>query len=185
MYHCLVSWKITPLYFFSSNLTYFWQKEAIKVKFSETYDWLGVNLPNSLCHIWNLHFHRFFLLKVYKTSTKKLQQVYVSWHCKMMQNLKRNWLFFLKVKWEILQILTQALKCLKICTLMGSFWPRYMTFQLKKIQRIYFSWHWRVIKNLKKNWLLVWKITWRIWQIFNRALGSLKIETLTGSFHLK
>ena len=33
-HHCSVSWKITPLYFCSSNLVYFGQKEPIKVKFS-------------------------------------------------------------------------------------------------------------------------------------------------------
>ena len=38
----LVSWKITPLYFFSSNL-YTWDKK----QFSE---WLGENSQNSLCH---------------------------------------------------------------------------------------------------------------------------------------
>ena len=32
LHHCLVSWKITPLYFFSSNLIYLGQKEPIKVK---------------------------------------------------------------------------------------------------------------------------------------------------------
>ena len=27
----------------------------------------------------------------------------------------------------------------------------------KKVQRSYLSWHWRVMLNLKKNWLVVWK----------------------------
>ena len=44
----------------------------------------------------------------------------------------------------------------------------------KKVQRSYFSLHWRVIQNLKKNWLLVWKMIWGIWQILTRALESLK-----------
>ena len=47
----------------------------------------------------------------------------------------------------------------KLCAV----WP-------KKVQRSYLSWQWRVMQNLKKNWLVVWKITWRIWQIFTRAL---------------
>ena len=41
------------------------------------------------------------------------------------------------------------------------------------------------MQNLKKNWLVVWKMTWRIWQIFARALESLKIGTLVGSFNPK
>ena len=29
----------------------------------------------------------------------------------------------------------------------------------KKVQRSYLLWHWRVMQNLKKNWLVVWKMT--------------------------
>ena len=46
----------------------------------------------------------------------------------------------------------------------------------------YLSWHWRVMQNLKKNWLAVWKMTWGIWQNFNRALKNVKIGTLMESF---
>ena len=38
LYPSLVSWKITSLYFFSSNNIYFAQKKAIKVKFFETFE---------------------------------------------------------------------------------------------------------------------------------------------------
>ena len=38
LYPSAVSWKITPLYFFSSNNVYFAQKEPIKVKIFETFD---------------------------------------------------------------------------------------------------------------------------------------------------
>ena len=55
----------------------------------------------------------------------------------------------------------------------------------KKVQRSYLSWYWRVMQNLKKNWLVVWKMTWGIWQIFTRALESLKIGILMGSFNPK
>ena len=41
------------------------------------------------------------------------------------------------------------------------------------------------MQNLKKNWLVVWKMTWGIWQIFTRALESLKIGILMGSFNPK
>ena len=52
----------------------------------------------------------------------------------------------------------------------------------KKVQRNYLSWHWRVMQNLKKNGLEVRKMTWRVWQILTRALESVKIGTLMGSF---
>ena len=44
-----------------------------------------------------------------------------------------------------------------------------------KIQRSYLSWHWIVMHNLKKSWLVVWKKTWEIWQSFTRALESVKM----------
>ena len=54
-----------------------------------------------------------------------------------------------------------------------------------KITKSYLPWHWRVMKNLKKNWLMVWKMTWGMWQILTRALESLKMGTMMGSFNLK
>ena len=53
LHHSSVSWKITPLYFFSSNNIYFAQKEHIKMKFFETFKCLGPILSNSLCQFWN------------------------------------------------------------------------------------------------------------------------------------
>ena len=48
-----VSWNKTPLYFFSSNNIYFAQKERIKVKIFENFDFSGQNLSNTLCQFWN------------------------------------------------------------------------------------------------------------------------------------
>ena len=36
----------------------------------------------------------------------------------------------------------------------------------KKVQRSYVWWHWRLMQNLKENWLVLSKMTWGIWQIF-------------------
>ena len=41
LHHSSMSWKITPLYFFSSNNIYFAQKEPIKVKIFETFKCSG------------------------------------------------------------------------------------------------------------------------------------------------
>ena len=38
-------------------------------------------------------------------------------------------------------------------------------------------WQWRMMQNLKRNWLVISKLTWRIWWILTQALESLK------SFH--
>ena len=52
----------------------------------------------------------------------------------------------------------------------------------KKVQRSYLSWHWRVMQNLKKNRLLVWKMTVGIWQIFTRALEKSQNWDFDGIF---
>ena len=36
------------------------------------------------------------------------------------------------------------------------------------------SWQWRMMQNLKRNWLVSSKLTWGIWQILTRALENLK-----------
>ena len=100
-------------------------------------------------------------------------------------NFERNWL----QNWheEFDKFWSEHLEVPNICTSMhnGLFLAKVFNFWAKKVQRCYLSWHWRVMQNLKKNWLVVWKMTWGIWQIFTRALRSLKIGTLMGSFYPK
>ena len=48
-----VSWKITPLYLFSSNNIYFAHNEPIKVTILGTLECSGQNLSYSLCQFWN------------------------------------------------------------------------------------------------------------------------------------
>ena len=111
----------------------------------------------------NLYFDRLLLLKVYKISAKKVQRSHVSWLWRGIQNLKKNWFVVSKLT-RIWRVLTWALENLKklrfdrllMCKLFNA-WP-------KKVERSYLSWHWRVMQKLKKNWLVVWKMTWGIWQ---------------------
>ena len=63
-------------------------------------------------------------------------------------------------------------KTSKSCTLMGCFWPKYIMFELKKVQRSYVWWHWRLMQSLKENWLVLSKMTWRIWQVFVHRLKN-------------
>ena len=53
LHHSAVSWKIIPLYFFRSNNIYFAQKELMKMKIFETFEWSGQILSNTLCQFWN------------------------------------------------------------------------------------------------------------------------------------
>ena len=70
---------------------------------------------------------------------------------------------------------TWAVESRKFCTLMGFFCPNHVQFQLKKVLKSYFWWHWRVIQGLKKNWLVVSNMTKGIWIIFTQPLKSLNI----------
>ena len=60
----------------------------------------------------------------------------------------------------------QHSKISKICTLMISFWPNYMMCKAKRIWGSYAWKLWRLMQNLKENWLVFSKMTWGIWQIF-------------------
>ena len=71
-----------------------------------------------------------------------------------------------KLTWKmtgIWQIFTRAIESLRIGILMGSQNP----------QRSYVSWKWRMIQNLKRNWLVISKLAWGIWWILTWALESL------------
>ena len=63
-------------------------------------------------------------------------------------------------------------KISKVCTLMGCFWPKYIMFEVKKVQRSYIWLHWRLIQDLKENWFVLPKMTWWIWQIFVQKLKN-------------
>ena len=59
LHHFSVSCKITPLYFFRSNVIYFAEKEPIKVQILQTFECSGHNSQNS-CHFWNCQLVFFF-----------------------------------------------------------------------------------------------------------------------------
>ena len=72
-------------------------------------------------------------------------------------------------------------KVLRIFILIGSFWAKFMLFELKKVQRSYLHDIEEWCKIGKEIDLLLGK-WWRILQIFTRALKSVKIGTLIRSF---
>ena len=107
----------------------------------------------------------------------------------------------------------QHSRILEISTVMSWFGPKYIMFELEKYKGVMLNctghwckiwnktdlrfqkWleefdksstkHWILIQKLKENWLALSKMTCGIWQIFNRALESLKIGTLIEYFYLK
>ena len=101
----------------------------------------------------------------------------MSWEITLLYSFSWNFICFGQkklIKVQNLRLLTAQVKSHKICTLIGSFYWKYIKFQLKKYRGvIYISWYWRVMQNLKKNRFVVLKMT-RIWWILIRALKSLK-----------
>ena len=55
-----------------------------------------------------------------------------------MQHLKRNWLFISKLTPQFDEFLPELSNISKLCTLMDSFWPKYIMFEIKKYRRIMF-----------------------------------------------
>ena len=151
MHHSSVSWEITLLYFFSWNCTWFGQKEPIKVQ----------NFRLSTAHV---KFHQIctlidsFCWKYIKFQLKKYRGVMShdteEW-CKIWR--KTDLLF---QKWqEFGEFWFKHSKVSKIWTLIGPFRAKYITFGLKKYRGVIFLDTWSVMQNLKKNWLVVRKIT--------------------------
>ena len=69
-----------------------------------------------------------------------------------------------KIDMRNLTILSRAFENLKNLLFNWLLWPKYMC-QLKKVQRSYVWWHWRLMQTLKENWLVLSKMTWGIWKI--------------------
>ena len=90
----------------------------------------------------------------------------MTWQWRIMQNLKRNWLVNSKFDMRKLanfdwSTFFDGLFLTKIYNI----WP-------KKVQRSYVWWHWTLMQNLKENWLMLSKMTWRIWQISAHRLKN-------------
>ena len=89
------------------------------------------NLVNFHASSWkseNLHFDRQLLSKPYKVLNEKVQRSYLSWHWRVIESLKKNWLLVPKMTQEIWWILMRALESLKICSFVGCFCWKYVMF---------------------------------------------------------
>ena len=182
----------------------------------------------------NLYFDRLLLLKICKISAKIVQRSYVSWHWRVMQNLKKQWFVVLKMT-RIRWFLTGALKSLKnlhfdwsLSCKVHDFWAKNSSkelsfmiqesdakfeekltcgvendkefgkfspghskasklriwwdpfiqsrtcMSLKFTGELSFSWQWRIMQNLERNWLISSKSAWEIWQVLTWALKNLR-----------
>ena len=169
--------------------------------------------------------------KAYLVWAKKVQKSYLSQNWRGIQIWRGIDLSFQNWHKEFDKFWPEHSKVSKIFTLMGSFWAKYILFELKKyrgvifhgieqwckiwrktdlllrksheefckfspelskvsklelclskvenvwaynLQRSYDSWQWRMIQKLKRNLLVILKLTWETSKILTRALESLK-----------
>ena len=86
--------------------------------------------------------------------TKTVQWSYISWHWRVLQNLKKNWFGVWKMK-NLTNFHQNTSKCQN--------WY-FHGIVLSKVENALattyrgWKWHWRMIKNLKTNWLIVSKV---------------------------
>ena len=110
------------------------------------------------------------ILGIFKTKNQFFLQILhhssVSWDITTMYLFSWNFIYFQQ---------KEPIK-VQIRTLVYSFCKNHIKLQLKKVQKTYLSWHWRVMQSLKKNWLVVSNMTWGIWGSFTQPLKSPNIS---------
>ena len=175
MCHSSVSWEITLLYFLCWDFIWFKQKEPIKV---ENFRLLIAQVKfHQICTL--IGFVCWKYIKVQLKGCRGVMPRNTEERCKVRG--KTDFLFKKWISW----ILTGALKSLKNLHFDCFFLCKVYNVWPKEVQRSYLSWHWKVMENFKKIWLMVWEMTWGILQTFTRTLVGLKIGTLMGSFYQK
>ena len=71
-------------------------------------------------------------------SFKFTVELHVSWQWRMIQKLKRNWLFILKLTWTSQNLTWAVEKSKNLFFLIGSLWPKYILLELQKHRRVIF-----------------------------------------------
>ena len=128
------------------------------------------------------HFNGILLNKVYIVWAKKVQRSYLSWNWRGIQNLEGNRLFIQNWHKEFDRFWPEHSKVSNHFHFKRLLLSKVYIVWAKKVQKSYLSWNWRGIQNFERNRLSVWEMTSWIWQNFTRALESVKIGTLIGSF---
>ena len=92
----------------------------------------------------------------YKVSAKKVQKSYLSWQWRVMQSLKKKLTCGFKYDIRNLVNFHPTAQKPKKFLFDGLFLFKVYKVWATKMQRSYLSWHWRVMQQLKENWLLTW-----------------------------
>ena len=168
-----LSWNITPLYFFRSNVIYFSQKELMKMQFFKL---LGArknseNLKNFLV----LKIHQVLVIFEKKKMVILMILFSIMRHNSMLPFKLKFYILSTKGTYQSTILVKFRLSSRK--SKVSSFCKSDTNFRLKKyLKKTYLSWHWRVMQRLKKTWLVVSIMTLRSWWIFIQPLKNPKIS---------
>ena len=109
-----------------------------------------------------LYFNCLLVTKVYNAWAAKVQRSYLSWHWRVNANFEKKLTCDLKNDMRNLANFHQSTwKCQNwgfdgiLLSKLEKVWPWHL-------QRIYVSRQWRIMQNLKRNWLVISKVTWGI-----------------------
>ena len=86
----------------------------------------------------NFHLNGFLLSTVYIVLAKKVQRSYLSWNWRGIENLERNLGEESSYRKEFDKFWPEHSKVSTISTLMGSFWEKYILFELKSTDELSF-----------------------------------------------
>ena len=131
-------------------------------------------LTRALESLKNLHFDWFLVCKVYNAWPKKVQMSYFWWNWRVMQNLKKiTDLWFGKWHEEFGEFSPEHSRVSKS----GLWWDPFV--QSRKCISLKFTgvlcvMKMKMIQKLNRNWLIILKLTWGIWQILTWALKVFK-----------
>ena len=99
----------------------------------------------------DFHFNGLLLSKVYIFWAKKVQRSFISRNLIRIQNLERNRLAVSNWHKEFDNFWSEDSKVSKFFTLMGSFWAKYILFELKKYRGVIF--------HDIEEWCKIWRKT--------------------------
>ena len=131
------------LYFFSLNFILLWQMELSKWQISHFRFHKICTLLGSFC--WKY-------IKFQLKSKEELCLMTLKNDPKIEENE-----FVVSKMTRIWWVLIWALRSLKYFHFDWSLLYKVYNVSLKNVQMSYLSWHWRVMQNFKKYWLVVWK----------------------------
>ena len=83
----------------------------------------------------------FFCPKLENVWAENLQESYLSWQWKKMQNWKKNWLVVSELTWGLWWVLTRAIENLKNLRFNGLPLTKVYNVWVKKVQGSYIWWH--------------------------------------------